>query len=49
MSRGKFNVYRPQYFKENNPMVSMVRAKLQDRSIEQYMVEERSIMVKRML
>ena len=46
---GKFNVYRPQYFKENNPMVSMVRAKLQDRSIEQYMVEERSIMVKRML
>ena len=28
---GKFNVYRPQYFKENNPMVSMVRAKLQDR------------------
>ncbi len=46
---GKFKVYRPQFFKENNPMVSMVREKLQKRSIDQYKIEERSIVAKRML
>lgn len=46
---GKFKVYRPQFFKENNPMVDMVKEKLQARSIEQYKIEERSIIVKRML
>ena len=46
---GKFKVYFPQFFKENLTMVKMVSEKLQERSIEQYKVEERSIMVKRML
>ena len=46
---GKFKVYRPQFFKENNPMVNMVREKLQKRSIDQYKIEERSIVAKRML
>ena len=46
---GKFRVYRPQFFKENNPMVDMVREKLQKRSIDQYKIEERSIVAKRML
>jgi hypothetical protein len=46
---GRFRVYRPQFFKENNPMVDMVRKKLQKRSIDQYKLEERSIVAKRML
>lgn len=46
---GKFKVYYPQFFKENFPMVEMVGKKLQESSIEQYKLEERSIMAKRML
>lgn len=46
---GKLKVYRPQFFKENNKMVELVQAKLQKRSVDQYKVEERSIIAKRML
>jgi len=46
---GRFNVYRPQFFKENNVMVEMVADKLQERSVKQYQLEERSIMAKRIL
>jgi hypothetical protein len=40
-------MYRPQFFKENNPMVQLVKDKLQVSSIEQYKNEERSILAKR--
>ncbi|WP_205625699.1 hypothetical protein [Mangrovimonas xylaniphaga] len=46
---GKFNVYRPQFFKENFKMVELVREKIQNESIEQYKVEERSIVARRMI
>jgi hypothetical protein len=44
---GNFKVYRPQFFKENYPMIKIVKEKLQDRSIEQYKNEERSALAKR--
>jgi hypothetical protein len=31
---GNFKIYRPQFFKENYPMVKLVKDKLQDSSIE---------------
>lgn len=46
---GKFKVYYPQFFKENYAMVELVGKKLQKSSIEQYKLEERSIVAKRML
>ncbi len=46
---GKFKVYYPQFFKENFPMVKLVSEKLQENSIEQYKLEERSIVAKRIL
>ncbi|SNR13845.1 hypothetical protein [Tenacibaculum jejuense] len=46
---GKFKVYYPQFFKENYPMVQLVGNKLQENSIEQYKLEERSIVAKRIL
>jgi hypothetical protein len=46
---GKLKVYNLQYFKENFKMVDMVGNKLQSTSIEQYKVEERSIIAKRMI
>jgi len=44
---GNFKVYRPQFFKENYPMILLVKDKLQESSIEQYKKEERSAMAKR--
>jgi hypothetical protein len=44
---GNFKVYRPQFFKENYPMVKLVKEKLQDTSIDQYKNEERSVLAKR--
>ncbi len=44
---GNFKVYRPQFFKENYPMIKIVKEKLQDTSIEQYKNEERSALAKR--
>ncbi|WP_298472658.1 hypothetical protein [uncultured Maribacter sp.] len=46
---GKLKVYRPQFFKENFLMVELVRKKLQKNSIDQYKVEERSIVAKRII
>lgn len=45
---GKFNIYRPQFFKENLEMVKLVSDSFQKLSIEQYKIEERSILVKRL-
>ena len=45
---GKFNIYRPQFFKENLKMVEMVAEVFQKFSIDQYKIEERSILVKRL-
>ena len=44
---GKLKVYRPQFFKENYQMVELVKAKLQKKSVDQYKLEERSIVAKR--
>ena len=46
---GKFRVYSPQFFKENFIMVELVADKLQKSSIDQYKLEERSIVAKRIL
>lgn len=46
---GKLKVYRPQFFKENYPMVSIVREKLTLDSVNQYKIEERSILAKRII
>lgn len=46
---GKLKVYRPQFFKENNVMVDLVQNKLTINSVEQYILEERSIIAKRIL
>jgi len=45
---GKFNIYRPQFFKENFEMVNLVSKKFQKESIDQYKLEERSIIAKRL-
>lgn len=46
---GKFNVYRPQFFKENLEMVKLVQQKLKQGSIDQYKLEERSMVAKRLI
>lgn len=46
---GKFKVYRPQFFKENNRMVNLVSERLNKDSIDQYKIEERSIVAKRII
>ncbi len=46
---GKLKVYRPQFFKENYQMVELVREKLRGDSVDQYKLEERSIVAKRIL
>lgn len=46
---GNLKVYRPQFFKENYPMVMMIKDKLQINSIEQYKYEERALLAKRII
>ena len=46
---GKLKIYRPQFFKENYKMVELVREKIQKESIDQYKIEERSIVARRMI
>jgi hypothetical protein len=46
---GNLKIYRPQFFKENIKMVELVKEKLQEHSIEQYILEERSIVAKRFM
>ena len=45
---GKINIYRPQFFKENFVMVKLVTDSFQKLSIDQYKIEERSIIAKRL-
>ncbi len=44
---GNSKVYKPQFLKENNKLVSMTMELLQPTSIEQYKNEERSLLAKR--
>ncbi|MCX2720476.1 hypothetical protein [Lentiprolixibacter aurantiacus] len=46
---GKLKVYRPQFFKENYTMVEMVQNKLLPDSVDQYKIEERSAVAKRII
>ncbi|WP_460220766.1 hypothetical protein [Psychroserpens sp. MEBiC05023] len=46
---GKLKIYRPQFFKENFTMVELVREKIQKESVDQYKIEERSIVARRMI
>lgn len=46
---GNLKVYRPQFFKENFPMVKLVSERLEDSSINQYIREERSLIAKRII
>ena len=46
---GKFSVYRTQFFKENKPMMDLVRSKLKTDSITQYKIEERSTISRRLI
>ncbi|MFV0531252.1 MAG: hypothetical protein ACK5MD_07410 [Flavobacteriales bacterium] len=46
---GNIKMYQPQFFKENYPYVEMVESLLHRSSIEQYKIEERSLMAKRIL
>jgi len=46
---GKFSVYRPQFFKENKPMMDLVKDKLKTDSIIQYKIEERSTISRRLI
>ncbi|UOB17056.1 hypothetical protein [Abyssalbus ytuae] len=46
---GRLIIYRPQFFKENFKMVETVRDRLQKTSIDQYKIEERSIVAKRII
>lgn len=44
---GNPRVYKPQFLKENNKLVEMTLSILQEESIEQYKLEERSLLAKR--
>ncbi|MDA8948485.1 hypothetical protein N9H57_05035 [Flavobacteriaceae bacterium] len=46
---GKLSVYRPQFFKENKALMDLVRTKLTHNSINQYKIEERSIVARRII
>ena len=46
---GKLNIYRPQFFKENYELVKLVKEKISEASIDQYKIEERSIIAKRVI
>lgn len=44
---GNLKVYRPKFFKENYPMVQLIKDKLESSSIAQYKNEERAALAKR--
>ncbi len=46
---GDFSVYRPQLYKENKRIIELIKERLINSSINQYKVEERAIIVKRIL
>ena len=45
----KLKVYRPQFFKENFPMVELVRTHLDKNAVDQYKIEERSTISRRLI
>jgi len=45
----RLKVYRPQFFKENFPMVELVKNHLDKNAVNQYKIEERAIIAKRIL
>jgi hypothetical protein len=46
---GKLNIYRPQFFKENFDMVELVANTIHKESLDQYVLEERSAIAKRLI
>jgi hypothetical protein len=46
---GNLKVYRPQFFTENKPVMRLIKEKLDPKSVDQYKIEERSIIAKRIL
>lgn len=44
---GRKNLYLPQFFKENYPLVKLVQERLSPENIEQYQQEERSLLIRR--
>ena len=46
---GNLQIYRPQFFKENKRIMDIIKDKLQKNSVDQYKIEERSIIAKRIL
>lgn len=46
---GRFSLYRPQFFNENAAMMDLVRSRLTHDSINQYKIEERSIVARRII
>lgn len=46
---GRLKVYRPQFFKENLPMVNNVSDRLKEQSVVQYKKEERALISKRLI
>jgi hypothetical protein len=44
---GRMNLYLPQFFKENYPLVQLVQQYLSLENIEQYQQEERSLLIRR--
>jgi hypothetical protein len=46
---GRKNLYLPQFFKENQPLVELVLKHLNPKSIEQYQAEEKTMMTFRLV
>ncbi len=46
---GNFKVYRPVFYKENRPMVDLVQNRLIRSSVDQYKLEERSMVARRII
>jgi len=44
---GRLNLYLPQFFKENYPLVKLVQDKLSPETVEQYRKEERTLIARR--
>ena len=46
---GRKNLYLPQYFKENNPLVELGMKLMNDKTVKQYQAEERSLIARRLI
>ena len=46
---GNLQIYRPLFFKENDVIMKIIKEKLEINSVNQYKIEERSILAKRIL